>query len=89
MAAAPSMRASAAQRGESLTLQERRASGRAASCSSSTAGSERSVRRQHREHVAAHAQLPSAAAERLGVAERDALSDMDTGACLLACVETH
>ena len=84
MAAAPSMRAGTAPLGESSALQERRASGRAATCSSSTAAPDRSVRRRQRrrECVAAYAQLRGAAAERLGIAERDASSDMDTGGVL-------
>ena len=81
MSAGPSMHANAALAGESLILQVRRASARSASCSSSIVGPNRTVRRQQqrREHAAAHAQLPSAAAERLSIAERDASYDVDTG----------
>jgi len=81
MSAGPSVHASAALAGESLILQERRASARAASCSSSIAGPSRTIRRQQQrcEHAAAHAQLLSAAAERLSIAERDASYDVGTG----------
>ena len=40
---------------------------------------QRQQRLQQREHVAAHVKLPSAATERLGIAETDASSDTDTG----------
>ncbi len=46
MAAAPSMRTAAGTAGDALALQERRAPGRAASCSSSAAGPDGSARRR-------------------------------------------